>query len=373
MNGKLLGAVALSVLAGALALPGAAQATETGPSFATCQNLSGWFVNADETDRKPTATAAGLEFSGDDLIHHNVSGVTTDTLNQGTFSAAPAPDQPSFFSVEVVNTDLSGYATLRWNTTTSKWNMVTGGNFYENANATALVQMTSPAKSKTVVRFGVGYTKNPPGTVTTTVKSVTFNGNTYDLTCAPKPTPTTASPTPSKTATPSPTATTPAPVKDCAAYVYTGTNLTLCDRFPNGTASTVNCTKVGYQVTLKDNKVDPWDLDGLKGNNRGVIGLGCESKPKHPPVTTPTPTKTTTASPTVTPATTRPATATPTATSTTPAPATTGPAGGDVEGEGDLPKTGPSLGILIGAAIIALGAGGGLFFLTRRRKVNYTA
>ncbi|WP_250030819.1 hypothetical protein [Paractinoplanes maris] len=154
----------------------------TVPSFTNCPNLAGWFVNPDETTREPEPTAAGLKFTGPDLIHRTISGVTTDNITPGTFAASPAPDQPSFFSVEVDGGTPNTYGTLRWNTTTNKWNMVAnGGTFYEDASATAVV--TAAGKSKTVVRFGVGYTQNPPGTVATTVSSVTFQGTTYPLTC----------------------------------------------------------------------------------------------------------------------------------------------------------------------------------------------
>jgi hypothetical protein len=154
----------------------------TVPSFDNCANLAGWFVNPDETTRKPDATAPGLKFEPADLIHHNVTGVTTDSLTPGTYVASPAPDQPSFFSVEVDGGTPGSYGTLRWNPTNSKWSMVAnGGTFYEDANATTVVNLAG--KSKTVVRFGVGYTQTPPGTVTTVVSSIRFNGTTYPLTC----------------------------------------------------------------------------------------------------------------------------------------------------------------------------------------------
>ena len=175
---------ALFGLIATLFLAAPAAATPAGPTFETCTNLKGWYVNPDETDRKPTPTVGGLEFAGDDLIHHAAGGTVAD-LAKGTFVASPAPDQPSFFSVEVRNADGTGYATLRWDTTRNKWVMVTGGQVYENASPAGLVAMTTPAKSSTLMSFGVGYTKNPPGTVTTVVKSVTFAGKTYDLTCAP--------------------------------------------------------------------------------------------------------------------------------------------------------------------------------------------
>lgn len=170
-----------------LAIGGADAARATPPpSFETCSNLEGWYVNPDETSRRPIATEAGLKFVGNDLVHHATAG-TVEGLAAGTFVAAPAPDQPSFFSVEVRNADGTGYATLRWNTATGKWNMVTGGSFYENATAAGLVAMTTPAKSSALMSFGIGYTNSPPGTVDTVAKSVTFKGKAYDLTCAPAP------------------------------------------------------------------------------------------------------------------------------------------------------------------------------------------
>lgn len=174
------------------AVAGVAGVTLGGPAVArtTPECNSAWFVNDDETDRKPENTTAGMKFEPADLIHHNVSGLTTHDLEHGTFTAVPLPDQDSFFSVEVINTNGTGYATLRWNTATSKWDMVTGGELYSDADPTALVD--SKSKSHRVVRFGVGYTKNPPGTVTTIVSEVNFNGQKYDLTCKPA--------TPTKTA-----------------------------------------------------------------------------------------------------------------------------------------------------------------------------
>jgi len=152
------------------------------PSFETCSNLAGWFVNPDETTRKPEATEAGLKFEPADLIHRNVTGVTTETLTPGTFAAIPAPGQPSFFSVEVDGGVAGSYGTLRYNPTNNKWSMVANmGTFYEDTSPTVVV--TQAGKSHTVVRFGVGFTLNPPGTVTTVVSSVTFNGTTYSLTC----------------------------------------------------------------------------------------------------------------------------------------------------------------------------------------------
>lgn len=158
-----------------------------GPSFDNCDNLKGWYVNPDETTRRPIPTVTGLKFEGNDLVHHATSG-KVDDLKPGTFVASPAPDQPSFFSVEVGEPGTyAGYATLRWNPSTSKWTMVVGGTQYENASPKLLVGMVTPAKSSNLLSFGVGYTNSPPGKVDTVVSSVTFAGKTWPLTCAPKP------------------------------------------------------------------------------------------------------------------------------------------------------------------------------------------
>lgn len=205
---RILAALAAATFAGLGALVGApasaTPSTPPGPSFETCANLKGWYVNPDETLRRPVVTEAGLKFVGNDLVHHGATGSVSD-LAPGSFVASPAPDQPSFFSVEVRNGDGSGYATLRWNNSTSKWNMVTGGTFYENASAAVLVTLPEPDKSSSLLSFGVGYTNSPPGTVDTVVSSVTFRGVKYDLTCKPKPS---ASASASQSATAAPSAST---------------------------------------------------------------------------------------------------------------------------------------------------------------------
>jgi hypothetical protein len=196
--------IAAALIIGGLLIPTTAHATVVTPA---CGMPTGWYANADEQDRLPTPTPGGLKFEGNDLIHHATTG-TVESLAHGTFWAGPAPDQDSFFSVEVSGSD-GGYGTLRWNTTTAKWNLVTGGQFYENASPAALVDMPPVHRSHDVVSFGVGYTANPPGTVTTTVRSVRFGGHTYDLRCKPpvkpRPSHTSASPSPSASHSVSPT------------------------------------------------------------------------------------------------------------------------------------------------------------------------
>lgn len=187
-----------AIVAGlALAFSGTAHATDSkGPSYleSKCANVSTWYVNGDETDRKPDATEDGLVFSSTDLIHH-AANLDVSDLVHGRFNASPSPDQPSFFSVEVINTDGSGYGTLRWNTNIGQWEMSTHGDYFADASAVAVVNHFS--KSHHVFSFGVGYTEHPAGTVTTTVSSVTFQKHHFSLLCKPVVSSSSASPSPS--------------------------------------------------------------------------------------------------------------------------------------------------------------------------------
>lgn len=258
-----------------------AQATEG--SKTGCVAPTGWVVNDDETDRAPEPTRYGLKFEPADLTHHAISLPLAD-LKPGSFVAAGAgPDQNSFFSVEVRDTT-GAYGTLRWNTSTNTWDLTTNLGFFSHADpadfvgtATKWGELTATTQ---VVSFGVGYTKTPPGTVTTVIKSVTFGGKTYDLRCHPHTPPTT---TPTTTPTTAPT-----------------------------TAPTTT--------------------------------------PTTAPTTKPT---------TVTPSTSK---------STSPAVSIT-----DVSSDSGLPLTGPPVGLILGGGALLLLIGGALAFLSRRRKVGFTA
>lgn len=136
-------------------------------------------------------------------------------------------------------------------------------------------------------------------------------------------------------AAPSPNA-----AKPCEAYLYYGSKINLCDQFP-GSADR-DCTNIQYRVTLRNNSVDPWDLDGLKGGDRGVIGLGCESYPVRRVTPSPTPGPK----------------------GETETPPTSDP---EVETE-TLPKTGPAAPALFGAgAVLFLGGMTGIWVARRRR------
>ncbi|WP_213004722.1 LPXTG cell wall anchor domain-containing protein [Paractinoplanes toevensis] len=179
---KIVTAAVAALFGAALAAPVAAYATTPPPRHEVpCDMPAGWYVNPDEQDRLPQPIGSGVQFLGNDLMHHATSLDVAD-LTPGTFVANSVPDQPSFFSVEVMGAD-GKYGTLRWNTTTSKWNVVTQGGFYENASPAALVDMPPIHLSHHVVSFGVGFTANPPSAGGTLVTSVTFRDVTYSLLC----------------------------------------------------------------------------------------------------------------------------------------------------------------------------------------------
>jgi len=284
-------------------------ARATGTTGVSCPGVSGWYVNPDETDRKPETSVSGMKFAPADLIHH-AADVAMVNVKPGSYALATGsdtPDQPSFFSVEVRDTSTGAYGTLRWDVVAKEWTLVTNTASYSKAEPIGFVgietkwgKLTPAAR---VISFGVGYTKNPAGSKNVTVKSVTFAGQTHSLTCLPPTKPVTTPPTSSPTVTP-PTTT------------------------PGATTPTT-------------------------------------IPPTKPPVTT----RPTTAPTTRPPATTLPPT-TPPATSAAPelTPVASGGGGG---GDSSLPLTGAGAGILGGAALAVIGIGGILVTAARRRKVNF--
>lgn len=196
MRRKIAAALAIGALLGGLLAVVADRAVAAPVTLGVCN--PGWYANEDEDKRLPTPGPAGLKFEGNDLIHHAANVAVAD-LEPGTYTASPAPDQPSFFSVEVRGPS-GAYATLRWSSTgplVGKWTVVIGagngateGTFSDADPALLLTGKVtkwgafSPTTAK-VVSFGVGYTNDPPGTVATVVTSVKFQGKDYDLKCAP--------------------------------------------------------------------------------------------------------------------------------------------------------------------------------------------
>ena len=145
----------------------------------------------------------------------------------------------------------------------------------------------------------------------------------------------------------------------CSAYVFAGSEQSLCGRFPG--SEDQNCDDVYFRVTLKNPDYDPWGLDG-NGSDKGD-GVGCEGNPIKPRPTssagtTPSATPSATRKPTTRPSATRPAPSRPVRTTSAAAAPT-------------LPKTGPGFGIVASVALGLLGGGGLLALATRRRRMRF--
>jgi LPXTG-motif cell wall-anchored protein len=168
---------------------------------------------------------------------------------------------------------------------------------------------------------------------------------------------------------------TKATVADCAAYVYEADRARdLCDRFRG--RSDVDCPEVGARVRLLTG-ADPWNLSQGRAD-----GIGCETQTgTPPPVTRPT-------TPVATRPATRPATASPsmTASASTSAsvsaaptrartrPTSSAPVAPPAADDGPtLPVTGPTGGILAGAAALLLAAGALTVAAVRRRRTRFEA
>lgn len=223
----------LSISIGALLIvfnPGAAHAATAGataaPDWTSCPNLKAWYVNEDETARTPVPGAAGLSFSGDQLVHHAVSMDLKD-VHPGAYAAAPAASLDDFFSIEVANPSAPvHYGTLRYEATgahAGTWN-IGGTSLYSPVDPTGAELEKFAAdnnRSTNVVSLGVGYVATPATGTETVVSAVTFHGKTYDLTCKP-------SVIPSQTPKPSTSASSPHHVPQTPAPALGG---------PNGTST----------------------------------------------------------------------------------------------------------------------------------------
>lgn len=175
-----------------LAAPGHAADGQVPIGDGTCS--PGWYVNddGDENLRRPTQTEDGLKFVGNQLAHHRPEQtITLNNLHPGSFEASPAPSLSSFFSVEVRDETTGGYATLRYDAGEKVW--VLGGTSNKQADPEKFVGATTKwgelTQQTKVASFGIGYVRTPADGTETVVKSVTFVGKTYDLTCKPAFTP----------------------------------------------------------------------------------------------------------------------------------------------------------------------------------------
>jgi len=182
--------------------------------------------------------------------------------------------------------------------------------------------LTVPAGEK-LGTLGMVYDASNSSSGSVTFSNLKIGTRSVLFTGCPEPEPTaSATPTaaPTQTATPKP--------QDCQAYLYTGTRENLCKDFPGDQDR--SCGEVKYRVDLVSDDRDPWDLDGLSGGDRGVVGVGCEANPLKP---------TESAAPVPT-----------------------------------LPVTGSSTTLWLAlAGACALGAGALLYALARRRRVQFRA
>lgn len=215
------------ILAAALAagfyLGTPAQATTGhGPSFATCDNLKGWYANPDEQGDLPTPTAAGLLFEGKDLVHHQTSAIDLADMDKVAYSFTATNAGKVVFKVETT----APYSTIVTNADGKIWSTAMtydqdGGQGHPVEKYSELVgKPTKPGKApytsaSAVATFGIGYWVAEGDTVVSQIK---FHGHTYDLTCpppvttAPTTTPATTAPTTAPTTTPATTAPTTEPV-----------------------------------------------------------------------------------------------------------------------------------------------------------------
>jgi hypothetical protein len=212
---------AAAVILGALLAPATAHAgdTATGLVWGTCPNLKDWYVNPDETAQQPEATADGLKFTGEDLIHHKTDLALTD-VHAGAFEADGTADK----LVMKYETD-APYTTIVQTPDGTFWSSHistgTGSQDHPVASPHDLIGIPQRGASggltedTRVVSFGPGYWMEDGQA---TVDAVQFHGVTYDLTCKPAPASSSASPKPTATTTtPAPHSSTSHPAAAAAA------------------------------------------------------------------------------------------------------------------------------------------------------------
>lgn len=325
----LLGVSALVGL-GALLFTSPAQAEVAGDEN-PC-NVQGWYVNPDETADAPTRTPDGFVFDNKDLIHHATSPMDLSDIKPHTGSFEATVVGKVVFKMETEKP----YSTIVQNADGKFWSSAMlatqdGGQNNPVENVSDLIgKDVKPGKAKYtsdthVVSFGVGYWDIPGST---TVKSITFHGTKYRLTCN-LVTPVAA------TLDPKATCTNVAVVK---LPTTEGVKYTKSDAVEGKV--TVTATAESGFYFKKDTKTS-WEFDVSK-----LTGAQCAT---HSPSTSPSPTKSSTS------------TALPTKVSTSPV------AGLPVTGD-----KGPGKFVVIGAVALVLGAAG-IVIARKRRDTNFVA
>lgn len=181
--------VALALTAGAglgvyAALPASAEATASNPC-----NLSGWYVNDDETAAEPTRTFDGFTFEGKDLIHHKApsDGIDFADMDHVLYSFTATVANKVVYKMETS----APYSTIVTNADGKLWSTAMsaeqiGGQSNPVEKFTDFLgKPVKPGKvafsgTSQVETFGVGYWVEPGATV---VKSISFHGVTYPLSC----------------------------------------------------------------------------------------------------------------------------------------------------------------------------------------------
>jgi LPXTG-motif cell wall-anchored protein len=179
----------------ALAAPAAAT-DDTIPVKSDCN--SGWYVNADEGDLLPEQVEGGFLFDGPSLVHHAMEPTKLTDLPKHALLDAEVIEgvaPPVKFETTKPNSTINiNYAGLYWSSEIAPSDP--GGQSHPVAEPGDLEALAPYTADTRVVTFGFGY-----GTDTgnkALVKSITFAGKTYDLTCKPS------------NESPSPSASTPA-------------------------------------------------------------------------------------------------------------------------------------------------------------------
>jgi hypothetical protein len=202
-------------------------------------------VNQDEVSLLPLQTPAGFVFDGPSLVHHQADVLLT-ALNGVDFEAEVMLGVAPLFKVET-----SPYSTLNYVGGGKWWSsrIAPGDEGGQDHPVTPAVMATLPIIDKSwddatsydpdtrVISFGVGYANDTGNKAL--VSSITFLGQTYDLTCTPATSPpastppvttappTTAPPATEPPATVEPSATVPPvpPVAGAPSLPVTGVNV----------------------------------------------------------------------------------------------------------------------------------------------------
>lgn len=189
-----------TLVAGAvLALTGATAAHAATPwdvpvkDSATCPNATGWGVGEDEKNLIPTQVPEGFQFKDASLVHHLVEkdgGLTLAEVRPGSFVADLVDGSMPLIKLETT----SPYTTINQTPDGKFWATAMtydqeGGQGHPVDTVADLADKPTkdgvpPLDAGTRVRtFGIGYANDNGNQAV--VRSLTFQGKTYALSCSP--------------------------------------------------------------------------------------------------------------------------------------------------------------------------------------------